>query len=396
MTDFQRQVAIGTLLGDSSLSKPSNGRNYHLSCYHSEKQREWLIQKYEWLAPSTRPIQWCAYSDKRTGKVLRGGRFHTVSIPCFSDLAKLLYLEGKKYLGDELLDLITHPVVLACLICDNGSWDGAGIAIASKQFTVEENHRLAAALHRAFGLSISVQTHQKYPYIRITATSVEQARKLCEPYVPESLRYKFGPSEYSTHLCGTVEAICPICGKSFRFYKSSGKVFCSQQCANRGKRSGYMTRKGVSTCLRCGETFVPYQRRQRVCPECRNKHLRITPIPCVVCGKPVVAEGRKTCSKFCSVVLGHRKRHKQELGSCVICGRPLLRPGRKTCSRSCGAKAAHQTKGHVPQKCVICGRPTKRAGRKTCSRSCGVKLGHQTRARSVERERIGDGKRTRS
>jgi len=391
LTDFQRQVAIGTLLGDSSLSRPPNGKNYHLSCYHSEKQREWLVRKHGWLSPASRPIQWCSYLDKRSGKVWRGGRFHTVSIPCFTNLAKLLYRDRRKYHSAELLISIDHPVCLACLICDDGSWDGAGIAIASKQFTIEENHRLAAALRRAFGLSISAQTHQKYPYVRITAKSVEEARRSCEPYVPESLRYKFGPTGYSTSLCGTIERKCSKCGKLFSCYESSGQVFCCRRCADAGQHRGYSTRTRTGTCLHCGRTFVQWKRGQLLCPDCGRKRgssrLRATPIACVVCGKPVVVARVVTCSKSCGVVLGHRKRLKPELSSCVICGRLVRRPGRKTCSRSCGAKAAHETKGHVPGKCAICGRPVKRAGRKTCSRSCGVRFGHQTRANAVERDR---------
>lgn len=350
LTDFQKQVAIGTLLGDSSLSKPSNGKNYHLSCYHSEKQREWLVRKHKWLIPASRPIQWCIQLDKRSGKKYRGSRFHTVSIPFFTNLAKMLYRKKKKYISNDLLDLITHPVVLACLICDDGSWDGAGIAIASKQFTIEENYRLAAKLHQVFGFSISVQERQKYHYLRITATSVEDALKLCEPYVPESLRYKFGPPGYSTSLCGTVNRICATCGKSFTSYESSRQVFCSRQCAFKGRHSGYSTRKNNIACLLCGKLFVIYNRLQRFCPDCRGKYrrsnLHVTPVPCAICGKPVFVNGRKTCSRSCGVKLGHRKRPKQELGTCVICGQPLLRSGRQTCSRSCGAKLAHRTKGH--------------------------------------------------
>lgn len=299
-------------MGDSSLSKSVNGKNYYLSCYHGEKQREWLVRKHEWLIPASRPIQWCAYLDKRTGKVFRGGRFHTVSIPCFTKLAELLYREGKKHLSDELLDLITHPVVLACLICDDGSWDRAGIAIASKGFTIEENRRLAATLHRVFRLSISVQQQQKYPFVRVTAKSVEDARRLCEPYVPESLRYKFGPHGYATTLCGKVNRTCTTCGKSFASYESSEQLFCSRRCATKGRRSGYSTRKNTTACLLCGVIFLVYNRRQRFCPDCRRKYkrsnLRVTAIPCAICGKPVVVEGRKTCSRSCGVRLGHWNR----------------------------------------------------------------------------------------
>ena len=44
-TEFQKQIIIGTLLGDGNLSKPKNGVNYHLTVAHSEKQLEYLNYK---------------------------------------------------------------------------------------------------------------------------------------------------------------------------------------------------------------------------------------------------------------------------------------------------------------------------------------------------------------
>ena len=234
LTDFQRAVAVGTLLGDSSLSTPSTGKNAHLSCYHAIAQREWLTQKHGWLQPASRPIQWCSYIDKRDGKDRAGGRFHTVSIPCFTDLKALLYRGRTKWIGPAFLELFTEPVSLACLICDDGSWDGGGIAISTKQFTVADNERLAERL-RDFRLSVSVQRNGMYPYVRITASSVQRARDLCFPFVPESLRYKFGPDGYQTTLVGKIARLCALCDRSFQSYASSRKRFCGRKCADKGK-----------------------------------------------------------------------------------------------------------------------------------------------------------------
>ncbi len=237
LTDFQTQVALGTLLGDSSLSRPRNGLNYHLSCYHAIAQREWLTQKYDWLSPASRPIQWCAYTDKRDGKIRKGGRFHTVSIPCFTRLESLLYRNRVKVITPEYLALISHPVALACLLSDDGSWDKAGIQIASKQFTLDENRLLADSLGKIFGLKITVLNYGKYPHVRITAASVQRTRDLVSPFTTPALAYKLGPTDYATRLVGRVEKACPVCHVPFLSYASDDKTFCSRQCAYKGRRS---------------------------------------------------------------------------------------------------------------------------------------------------------------
>src|SRR5690554_669413 len=94
-TRLQEQAFLGCLLGDGSLSKPPNGINYHFSVYHAEKQREYLEWKHRILTPYSRPIQACAYLDKRDGKIRTGYRFHTISHPYFTALRHALY-DGKK------------------------------------------------------------------------------------------------------------------------------------------------------------------------------------------------------------------------------------------------------------------------------------------------------------
>ncbi len=306
LTVFQQHVAVGTLLGDSSLIKPPSGLNYHLSCYHAEKQREWLLCKHAWLSPASRPIQWCAYLDKRNGKIRAGGRFHTVSIPCFTRLAALLYHGRVKVVTEDFLTLFTHPVALTCLIADDGSWDQAGIAIASKHFSIAENAVLAKHLSTTFGLTITVQDGGPYPYIRITARSVEKAILLCAPFLPPSLRYKFGPEGYATRLVGKIDQSCPVCGTGFQEYALLKRLYCSRKCANIGRPKGYAAQHKTSFCERCAMPFVLLNKRQTRCKDCRE--LRLEAIPCPICTQPVWKTGNMTCSARCNVLLGHRNR----------------------------------------------------------------------------------------
>jgi len=306
LTNFQAQVCYGTLLGDSSLSRPKNGRNYHLSCYHSEAQLDWLSLKWHWLQPHSRPIQLCAYTDKRNGKTYKGGRFHTISAPCFTNLAEALYPVRQKIIPLNLSEIINHPIALACLICDDGSWDGAGISIASKQFSKDENNILASALAKTFGLSASVLPNGDYPFVRITAKSVQHTFSLCREYIPASMYYKFGGKNYTTKLTGKVTKVCPICNNTFLSYKSANQIYCCRSCATMGKPRGYATRRTQKKCPICGKNFVLYNRKQETCIDCRDK-----PFPhevCKICGELVKRRGNVCCSIRCSVIANHIAR----------------------------------------------------------------------------------------
>jgi LAGLIDADG DNA endonuclease family len=305
MTPFQRQVALGTLLGDSSLRYPTKHSNSYLVCYHARKQSEWLELKYQWLLPFSRPIAWESRLDKRDGKVRHGGRFHTISTPEFRELALMLYPGKRKTITTDYLAQITSPVSLACLIGDDGSWDKAGVALATKQFSVEENGLLAVFLRERFDLSVTVQC-DKYAFVRITAISVERLKMLCLPFLPPSLHYKLGPPHYKTTLVGRQLVQCRACGKELLDYLSNGRLYCSRRCAGKGKPAGYVTRQTFMLCERCGVSFLIYNKRQTRCKDCRE--LRLEALPCVICGAPVWHNGYVTCSRSCNVTLGHRNR----------------------------------------------------------------------------------------
>jgi DNA-directed RNA polymerase subunit RPC12/RpoP len=231
---FQKAVVLGTLLGDSSLSRPRKAINYHLACYHSEKQLDWLLMKHSWLGQLARPIQLCRYLDKRDGKTRSGGRFHTISAPILTELARLLYPEGRKVVTAEYLALIEHPVTLATLIGDDGSWDKAGVEIATKHFTEAENVALSATLNDVFGLHSGMRSNgvgkRHYFHLRIPAGDIPLLRSLCLNYLPSSLHYKLGGIDYVARQSGWVAYTCSTCGASFEAWRHQKRRYCSKEC----------------------------------------------------------------------------------------------------------------------------------------------------------------------
>jgi hypothetical protein len=256
-SDFQRAVVIGMLLGDGSLSHANASINYHLACYHSEKQLEWLEQKHQWLGELARPIQRCSYLDKRDGKTRSGGRFHTISAPILTELHTLFYPHGKKCLSQEAVATICEPVTLAILIGDDGSWHRA-VRIASKQFSLEENENLANQLNLAFSLhcyvEVSRYSGKLYYSIYIPAQDVLAVRSLCMPYLPQSLHYKLGGEVYTPYIIvGKITYTCEKCGKQVADYPSARRRFCSRSC----RAASTWIRKGRRVECKCDNCQKP-------------------------------------------------------------------------------------------------------------------------------------------
>lgn len=305
LTNFQTQVCIGSLLGDMSASRPKNGKNYHLSCYHSEKQLEWLTRKWDWLQPYSRPIQLTNYTDKRDGKSRKGGRFHTVSASVFTEIAGLFYAPGGKIIPENLSDIMTDPVGLACLIADDGSWNGGGISIASKQFSEKDNCILSECLNKNFNIRTYPHLTGKYWTVNIRSISIENTFALCSPFVPEFLWYKFGGFEYKTTRVDKIENGCGNCGRTFMSYPSENQKYCSRKCAGAAKPKGYESKRPLAICIICKHKFRQYSRLQIRCNNCSD--LPLENEKCANCDAPVKKTGRKFCSNRCQVIYVHRK-----------------------------------------------------------------------------------------
>jgi hypothetical protein len=113
LTDNQRQVIIGTVLGGSSLIKPPKGTNYYLSMRSSNQT--WLKYKAEELDDCF----------KSTNLVSNGNTYRINSIchKAFTELHDLLYRDGKRVITEELLDSL-RDVSLAIWFLDGGSMIG--------------------------------------------------------------------------------------------------------------------------------------------------------------------------------------------------------------------------------------------------------------------------------
>lgn len=112
----QRELLVGTLLGDGHLETQTRGNTYRLRVEHSEKQKEYLF----WLYYEFK--EWVLQEPKR--KVRTDGRVSyemvTVSHSAFRFYAHQFYVDGKKVIPKLFSKMLT-PLGIAIWYMDDGS-----------------------------------------------------------------------------------------------------------------------------------------------------------------------------------------------------------------------------------------------------------------------------------
>ncbi len=185
-TELQKQVIIGSLLGDASLQKPKNGVNYHFSISHCLKQREYLEYKRQLLIPYSAEADMYSKLDKRYNHVYTTYRFHTKSHPYLTELEKLFYTDRQKKIPLTLIEQI-EPIAVAMWYLDDGSVAKRTHSIASVCFEFEEVKEACEIISAKFDLNCYPHTDKR---IFIASESDKKFISLIEPFTPTSMRYK--------------------------------------------------------------------------------------------------------------------------------------------------------------------------------------------------------------
>jgi|SRR3989344_970572 len=190
ITDIQKAVIIGSLLGDGNLSGNWSKTNYRLKISHSVKQSEYLSWKYKMLKDFvlTKPQVY-----EKTKSV----SFRTFSHYEFTEFYKLFYPFGKKVIPRNIEKLIKNPVVIAVWFMDDGNIRKVkrkiyGYYLNTQSFSLSENKILIQALKNNFGIdSMVMKNHGKYR-IYIGALGKEKFSQLIKDFVITSMQYKIG------------------------------------------------------------------------------------------------------------------------------------------------------------------------------------------------------------
>lgn len=200
LTDHQREVLIGVLLGDAHLESRSGGRIFRLKVEQSRKHESYVNHLYEifreWVLspPRIRKVE-------IAGKQLENICFQTVSHEAFRFYAHQFYRERKKSVPKQIHRWLT-PVSFAYWYMDDGSiksHESKGVVLNTQGFELKGVKLLLGAIQKNFGFDAKERKQKDGIQIYISGKSYDGFRRLIDPYIIPEMIYKI-PTARRTQL----------------------------------------------------------------------------------------------------------------------------------------------------------------------------------------------------
>lgn len=190
LSDFQKAVLVGTLLGDSTLRLAHGTINPKLSCMHGIKQKEYCEYKTEIFATIGAK---CTYHkrntvDKRTGIFYEDATLNAPANPQLLEFYHTFYKNDKKRIPISIIQKYFTEASLAFLFMDDGYKTKFGYSIATNCFKKSDIERFRKFLKSKYGLDCSFQPSNNLLYIK--AKSKERFKTLVSPYMCKCVEYK--------------------------------------------------------------------------------------------------------------------------------------------------------------------------------------------------------------
>ncbi|MBI2427127.1 MAG: hypothetical protein HYV34_04740 [Candidatus Kerfeldbacteria bacterium] len=198
LSENQREILVGLLLGDGHLETQNYGRTYRLKIEHCTQQKEYIIWLYErwseWVhTPPQKKVQ--RIHDREYEKYF----FNTLSHGAFRFYAHEFYRNHTKVVPRFIHRWLT-PQAFAIWFMDDGSIKSQhhnARILNTQGFTKRDVRRLALMLQKNFGLETSLRKQREGYQIMIAGKSSQRLRSILDPYILPSMRYKL-PREGNT------------------------------------------------------------------------------------------------------------------------------------------------------------------------------------------------------
>ncbi len=188
---YHRSVIVGLLLSDGGLSfSNKTAVNALLRFSQSFAQYKYFWFVFFILSPFCSKYPY-SRTQVRKGSVNYSMELYTRTLPCFTELYHIFYINGKKVIPENIYHLLT-PVSLAHLIMGDGGAQSSGIRIGTDSFSVKECVLLINVLIIKFGIDCSIHMQKGKPRIYIPASSKKAFIQLVKPHMISSMYYKLG------------------------------------------------------------------------------------------------------------------------------------------------------------------------------------------------------------
>ncbi len=186
LTQLQKDFLFGTMLGDGCLITSRSEKSALLQVRQSVKQKEYVLWKYSLFKG------W-ALTQPREDIHNQSFYFRTVSHPDLMKIKRLFYKGSKRFVPDNISQLLTKPISLAVWAMDdgNGSKTRCCYRISSYGFGELGNVLLQECLERNFSLQTDLYRDQKGFYIYFSKPSAIELYTIIKPFILPCMQYKF-------------------------------------------------------------------------------------------------------------------------------------------------------------------------------------------------------------
>lgn len=207
LTQIQKNLIIGAMLGDGNLRIIGRNREASFAVDHSNHQKEYVLWKYgimsEWV--TTKPKILTRIYHKNPKRLLTSLRFQTISHPEFSFWHKVFYPEGIKIVPKNIQEILVSPLSLAIWFMDDGNKNHQAVFLNTQQFEKYDQECLMECLNQNFGLECTLNKHWMYKgkqlyRIRVSTKSTRVLHTLVEEYLLPSMQYKIPSVPVTTSL----------------------------------------------------------------------------------------------------------------------------------------------------------------------------------------------------
>jgi hypothetical protein len=168
----QKNIIIGTILGGSSIVKPSKGKN----CYLSMRSKD-----IKWLKYKANELKNLASSDPIT--VEKTNRWHSICYPIFNDFESMFYKDGNRKLDIDSLNLL-QELPLAVWYVDCGKLIKNKIILNTHIWGEEGSQKIVDYLNSLEWNSEIILERKNYR-VKIDESSSKEFLQMCKSNVPD-------------------------------------------------------------------------------------------------------------------------------------------------------------------------------------------------------------------
>jgi hypothetical protein len=191
LSEEQKDVLIGLLLGDACMETQNNGQTYRLKIEQSRSHQAYVEHLYhlfeDWVLTPPRVKQVVSAGHHSENVV-----FQTVSHGAFRFYAHQFY-DGRKKRVPKLIHRWLTPKGLAYWFMDDGSiksGQSKAVILNTHGFSRFEVERLVEVLQQLFGLQASVRNQKDGCQIYVSGKSYERFSELVSPFLIAEMEYK--------------------------------------------------------------------------------------------------------------------------------------------------------------------------------------------------------------